>query len=209
VQQSADFMCRVDRFALNLIRHARQTSLTFRFIAGIIPTSLNDLLSQVTLKFAMEIKIRNWTREDLVEIRRAWLSFCRNVDRSDMAIRRDADSAMKHWLESRFLEPDTFGLVAEARSLLAGFLVARVGDWESSPPIVTPRRIGIVDAVYVSEEFRRQGIGNRLIDRALELMRKENATAVETIYDMSDEPADRTWRRAGFSPWMVHAYRML
>src|SRR5262245_60759144 len=157
----------------------------------------------------MEINIRNWRRDDLTEIRRAWLLFCQNVARSDMRIRRDADSAMKRWLESKLLEDDTLGLVAEADDVFAGFLVARLNDWESSPPIITPRRVGIIDAVYVSDEFRHQGIGGQLIERALERMREANALAVETIYDITDESADRMWRRAGFSPWMVHAYRML
>jgi len=157
----------------------------------------------------MEINIRNWRRDDLSEIRRAWLLFCQNVARSDMTIRRDADSAMKRWLESRILEDDAFGLVADAGDVVAGFLVARINDWESSPPIIVPRRIGIIDAVYVSSEFRHQGIGSQLIDRALARMRDANALAVETIYDLSDESADRLWRRAGFSPWMVHAWRML
>jgi GNAT superfamily N-acetyltransferase len=116
---------------------------------------------------------------------------------------------MKRWLESKLLEDDTFGLVADVDHVIAGFLVARINDWESSPPIIAPRRVGIVDAVYVSYEFRHQGIGSQLIDRALERMRESNALAVETIYDLSDESADRMWRREGFSPWMVHAYRML
>ena len=157
----------------------------------------------------MEIKIRYWRRDDLADIRRLWLLFCQNVVRSDMTIRRDADSAMKRWLESRFLDNDTFGLIADAGNGVAGFLVARINDWESSPPIINPRSIGIIDAVYVANEFRQQGISGRLIDRALERMREANALAVETIYDITDESSDRMWRRAEFAPWMVHAYRML
>jgi GNAT superfamily N-acetyltransferase len=157
----------------------------------------------------MEINIRSWRRDDLADIRRAWLLFCQNVARSDMTIRRDADSAMKRWLESRFLDNETFGLIADANNVVAGFLVARINDWESSPPIIAPRRVGIIDAVYVGNEFRKQGISGQLIDRALERMREANAMAVETIYDITDESSDRMWRRAEFAPWMVHAYRML
>ena len=88
----------------------------------------------------MEINIRNWRRDDLSEIRRAWLLFCQNVARSDMTIRRDADSAMKRWLESRMLEDDAFGLVADAGDVVAGFLVAFVLAFTSLPLRISAHR---------------------------------------------------------------------
>ena len=42
-----------------------------------------------------------------------------------------------------------------------------------------------------ADEFRRQGIGSQLIDRAIERMRAANAIAVETIYDAWNEASDR------------------
>ena len=74
---------------------------------------------------------------------------------------------------------------------------------------VESRRIGIIDAVYVEDGFRRHGIGRQLIDHAIEEMRKADAIAVETIYDAWNEASTKAWHRAGFAPWMVHAYRML
>jgi len=157
----------------------------------------------------MEISIRKWTREDLLQIHKAWLDYCQKVARSDMRIRSDADSAMMKWLTARFRQPSAVGFVAESGGVIVGFLTARIDDWESMPPVIEARRIGIIDAVYVSDEFRRQGIGTQLIDRAIQAMRNENAIAVETIYDAWNDASSRAWHRAGFAPWMVHAYRML
>jgi GNAT superfamily N-acetyltransferase len=157
----------------------------------------------------MEINIRKWTRDDLEHIHKAWLGYCRTVARSDMQIRSDADATMMKWLTSRFRQPSAMGFVAEADGAVVGFLTARIDDWESVPPVIESRRIGIIDAVYVAEEFRRQGIGAQLIGRAIESMRDANAIAVETIYDAWNDASTRAWHRAGFAPWMVHAYRML
>jgi GNAT superfamily N-acetyltransferase len=157
----------------------------------------------------MEISIRKWTRDDLFQIHKAWLGYCRTVARSDMQIRTDADTAMMKWLTARFRQPSSMGFVAEADGAVVGFLTARIDDWESVPPVIESRRIGIIDAVYVADEFRRQGIGGQLIDRAIETMRNENAIAVETIYDAWNDASGRAWHRAGFAPWMVHVYRML
>jgi GNAT superfamily N-acetyltransferase len=157
----------------------------------------------------MEINIREWRREDLIEVRRTWLDYCRNAARSDMSPRNNVEIAMREWLRDRFTQYPHMGFIAEAGRTVAGFLIARVDDFESSPPVIEPRRIGIIDAVYVSESFRRQGIGTRLIERAIQAMREADAIAVETIYDAWNEASAEVWHRAGFAPWMVHAYRML
>jgi GNAT superfamily N-acetyltransferase len=126
-----------------------------------------------------------------------------------MKLRPDANLAMKKWLAERFHDPATLGMIAETEGNIAGFLIGRIGDWESVPPLIERRRIGIIDAVHVTERFRRHGVGSHLIDRAVQQMRNANAVAVETIYDAWNDASAAAWHRAGFAPWMVHAYRML
>lgn len=156
----------------------------------------------------MEI-IRNWTRDDLIKIQKSWLQYCKDVARSDMQLRNNAEAAMKQWLMARFRQPWSLGFVAESNGEFAGFLIGRIDDWESVPPVIESRRIGIIDAVYVEDGFRRQGIGRQLIEHAIDAMRKADAIAVETIYDAWNEASTKAWHRSGFAPWMVHAYRML
>ena len=55
----------------------------------------------------------------------------------------------------------------------------------------------------------RWGIGGSLIQHAIQRMKEADAIAVETIYDAWNDAAAQAWHRAGFAPWMVHAYRML
>src|SRR6185369_13788596 len=155
------------------------------------------------------MNIREWSREDLAQIQRAWLEYYQAAARSDMRLRPHADDAMKQWLMARFRQRESLGFVAEMDLQLAGFLIGRIDDWESVPPVIEPRRIGIIDAVYVDERFRRQGIGSQLISKAVERMRTAKAVAVESVYDAWNDASSETWHRAGFAPWMVHAYRML
>jgi len=157
----------------------------------------------------MEINIREWDRQDLLEIQRAWLEYFKSVARSDMHLRPDAAAAMKAWLSARYRQKNSLGLVAEFNDIVAGFLIGRIDDWESVPPVIEIRRIGRIDAVYVAENYRRQGIGRQLIDTAIAKMRSAKAVAVETTYDAWNDASAQAWHRAGFAPWMVHAYRML
>jgi len=154
------------------------------------------------------MNIREWSRGDLAQIQHDWLEYYHAAARSDMRLRPDAGDAMKQWLIARFRQRESLGFVAEVDSQLAGFLIGRIDDWESVPPVIEPRRIGIIDAVYVDERFRRQGIGRQLISTAVERMRASKAVAVETVYDAWNDAPSETWHRAGFAPWMVHAYRM-
>ena len=157
----------------------------------------------------MEITIREWERNDLIDIQRKWLDFCRNAARSDMQLKRGAEDAMSRWLTERFKHSSSIGYVAAYHQVIAGFLIGRVDNWDSVPPVIESRRIGIIDAVYVAEEFRRHGIARQLIQRAIQKMQESNAVAVETIYEAWNEASAQTWHRAGFAPWLVHAYRML
>jgi len=157
----------------------------------------------------MEINIRDWDRKDLTEIQSKWLDYCRTAARSDMQLKPDFEVVMAQWLMSRFKQSSNIGYVAEAGETFVGFLIGRVDDWESVPPVIESRRIGIIDAVYVTDQFRRHGIASRLIQHAVERMQGEKVVAVETIYEAWNDASAQTWHGAGFAPWMVHAYRIL
>jgi len=166
-------------------------------------------LSQLASNLAMEISIRQWKKDDLFNIQSRWVDYCRRAARSDMQLKPDVETTMALWLTARFKQSSSIGYIAEEDGTFAGFLIGRIDDWESVPPVIEPRRIGIIDAVYVNEDLRRHGIASRLIQRAIQTMQEANVVTIETIYDAWNDASGQTWRRAGFAPWMVHAYRML
>src|SRR4051812_42379686 len=110
----------------------------------------------------MEISIREWEPADFEAIQKAWLDFCRTATRSDMRLKPNCESAMRQWLLGRFKEPNAFGFIAESGGVQAGFIIGRIDEWESTPPVLEARMLGLVDAVYVSDRFRRHGVGARL-----------------------------------------------
>jgi GNAT superfamily N-acetyltransferase len=157
----------------------------------------------------MEINIRLWRSSDSEKILTSWLEFCRSAARSDMRLKPDSKRVLRQWLHARLREPASIGFVAEHDGACVGFLIGRIDEWESTPPVLEPRRMGIIDAVYVDEQFRHSGIGAQLVQHALQVMREQNAVAVETTYDAWNDASTAMWREAGFAPWMVHAYRTL
>ena len=111
----------------------------------------------------MENAIRNWTDSDVEAIVEAWIASLQDGVREDLKLRQNPDRALRRWLFERLKQPETFGLVAERGHDFAGFLIGRVTTWESEPPILAPRRICVIDVVYVAEPARRQGVGSKRV----------------------------------------------
>ena len=155
----------------------------------------------------MEIAIRDWTPSDFEPIGSSWLAAYQRVAPPDAPLRHNAERVMKEWLKDRFHDRRAVGFVAEADREFAGFLLGRIGEWESDPPILKVRRIGLIDVVYVREGHRRNGIGTRLVRHVIESAELRGAKALETTFEVSNDPAVRLWHSLGFVPWIERAYR--
>jgi GNAT superfamily N-acetyltransferase len=99
------------------------------------------------------------------------------------------------------------GLVAEVDGRVGGFLLGRVGEWDSIPPITRPGRVGLVDVVCVAAELRGRGVGSRLAAEAVGKMEAAGAERIETTYDPGNPAAARLWERMGFRPSLRRAWR--
>ncbi len=155
----------------------------------------------------MENAIRNWIETDLDAIVAAWLTALQDLARQDLELRQDPDRYLRGWLLERLKQPDAFGLVAETGCDLSGFLLGRIAIWESEPPILVPRSIGVIDVVYVAEPARRRGVGSQLVAEALAYAARRRVSAVETTYETGNLGAAGMWKKHGFRSWMENVYR--
>ena len=155
----------------------------------------------------MENAIRSWTESDVEPIVEAWIASLQDGVREDVKLRQNPDRALRRWLLERLRQPETFGFVAERGHDLAGFLLGRVTTWESEPPILAPRRLGVIDVVYVAEPARRRGIGSKLVEEALAYAARRGVSVVETTYETGNPDAARMWKKLGFRSWRKSVYR--
>ena len=154
----------------------------------------------------MENAIRNWTESDLDRIVEVWLASLQDVVREDVELRPNPDRLLRGWLLERLKQPEAFGFVAETGWDFAGFLLGRVTTWESEPPILAPRRVGVINVVYVAEPNRRRGVGSQLVEEALAYAAR-GVSIVETTYETANPDAARMWKKLGFRAWMESVYR--
>lgn len=155
----------------------------------------------------MELTIRDWTREDVSDIGALWLDALGESDLAGMTLRRDVAARLRSWLLQRYRDRGSIGRVAEADSAFAGFVLGRVGEWESLPPIVRPQKLGVIDVVCVRTDVRNQGIGGRLVSDALDRMALRGAERIETAQEIANPAASRLWARMGFRPSLQRLWK--
>ena len=154
----------------------------------------------------MEVLIRDFVREDVSLVGSLWLEALQETDLDGQRLYPDAERRLRAWLIDRVRERSALGRVAEVEGTFTGFVLGRVGEWDASPPILHPRRIGLIDVVCVTASHRRRGIGSRLVSDALSKMKLRGAERVETTYQIGDVGATRMWVRMGFNPSFERAW---
>ena len=94
-------------------------------------------------------------------------------------------------------------LVATHQGEVVGYLS---GGWKDSPKW-RPVKATEIQALYLREAFRSQGIGTRLIDEFVRWSTQRGAQVVEVGAFASNTRALAFYERAGFRPTLVHLER--
>lgn len=83
-----------------------------------------------------------------------------------------------------------------------GFITVQIkGDYYNNQEVA----VGEIVAVYVSDAYRRMGIGAELMALAEELLVSKGVHAVNTSWLQGNMASAKLYERSGFTPIMVHA----
>jgi ribosomal protein S18 acetylase RimI-like enzyme len=112
---------------------------------------------------------------------------------------REVDSPNQvEFLEAYVTKPDhAMFLAVEAGAPLVGVLYMFIRN-PARAPIVRPTLVAEIDTLAVTSAFRRQGIGQRLVEAALSWAKDAGATRTELGAYEFNEPALAFWASVGF-----------
>lgn len=97
--------------------------------------------------------------------------------------------------------------VAEINGQLAGFIS---GGVEANPPDRLPERHATIGYLYVSEQFRRRGVGRALFEAVARWARNTDGIShFEMTVMAADTEAAAFWRSIGFSPFISRLWAPL
>ncbi len=106
----------------------------------------------------------------------------------------DLEEEVKKYLQNTMKDPNYVVLVLEAGGKVEGVLVARLVD----RCFYKPRLVGQISDVYLMPEYRRRGLGLRLIEEAEKVLRSKGAEMIFAEFPSKNMIAEGFYRRLGF-----------
>lgn len=95
-------------------------------------------------------------------------------------------------------------LVAETESKLIGFLRAEIVD---RPPVFKVNKIGDIGDLFVKKEWRRKGIGSRLVKEAEVWFEKREINLLKVSVYVKNKSAQKFWDSKEFKDQISIKYR--
>ena len=126
-----------------------------------------------------EVKIRPMTMDDFERVHNLWMEI------SGFGIRSIDDS--REGVERFIRRNPTTSMVAEMDGRIVGAILCGHDG----------RRAGLYH-VCVKEAYRKHGIGQKLVERCLEALKKEKISKVNLIAFKKNEIGNRFWQKLGW-----------
>ncbi|MCW4037214.1 MAG: GNAT family N-acetyltransferase [Candidatus Bathyarchaeota archaeon] len=132
----------------------------------------------------MSVRIREAVQRDSKQL----------VKLSDELIHLEDWSTREVMLTESLNDPASTIFVAEADETIVGFIELRV-----FPDFVEGSPIAVILNLVVAKDFRKQGIGSQLIQRAGEAADKRNATETHVWTEFDNQQAIHLYTKHGFT----------
>lgn len=109
-----------------------------------------------------------------------------------------ADEQAKSLLLNNILKRKSHFLVAEENNKIIGYIYGYVSRAD-----LYKKKVGYIDQIVVDEEYRRQGICNKLMNSFTEIMKKYGCGYIELNAFKQNLPAVECYKKYGFKEYSV------
>lgn len=143
--------------------------------------------------------IRNATSSDLKKLVELQLSLQRHAEKSNPLIWRiteEGKALIRQKFEKTLSDSNSRILVAEMSGEVVGFSQGEVVHRTD----YLPESVGTISLLYVVENFRRRGVGSRLVEKLCQFFIKEKVEQVTLRYIIGNIEAERFWSKLNFEP---------
>ncbi|MGC8972970.1 MAG: GNAT family N-acetyltransferase [Thermoproteus sp.] len=102
----------------------------------------------------------------------------------------------KEYIKSKISSPSSVVLVAEIDGRAVGVVVGDVED----RLFYEPRMAGIIREFYILPEFRRKGLGKRMMSEIMDALRRKGAQMIMADFPALNEIAIEFYKKMNFRP---------
>ncbi len=143
--------------------------------------------------------IRNATASDLKRLVELQLCLQQHAEKSNprvWQITEEGKTLLRKKLEKTLSDSNSRTIVAEMSGEVVGFSQGEVVHRTD----YSPESVGMISRIYVAENFRRRGIGSRLVEKLCQFFLKEKVEQVTLRYIIGNVEAGRFWSKLSFAP---------
>ena len=146
-----------------------------------------------------DLKIRRAAYVDVDRIIELRLLLQHHIEASNSLVWRiteEGKKLLRQNVENDLVENDICVLLAEADGKIIGYVQGEV----TSRSDYMPRTVGHVSLIYVVKQFRRKGVGRRLMQHLCKFFNLNKAEHLTVRYIIGNKEAEGFWRKLGFEP---------
>jgi ribosomal protein S18 acetylase RimI-like enzyme len=145
------------------------------------------------------LTIRRATPSDVKRIVQLGLLLQKHVEKSNPSVWRiteEGKKLIKQKVEADLTDSNVLVLIAEADGKVIGYVRGEV----TSRSDHVPRTVAHVSLMYIVKQFRRKGVGRRLMEELCKFFNSNKAEDLTVRYVVGNREAERFWRKLGFEP---------
>jgi ribosomal protein S18 acetylase RimI-like enzyme len=152
------------------------------------------------------MEIREATQTDLpaiVELWKSMMDFHSNLD-SFFARSRDGHRNFLEWATKEIGSENSKLFVADSGVKILGYIKIQISEY---PPLFDMKKFGMISDAVVTDEYRRQGIGEALFKQSMNWFKEKGIDRVELRVANVNPVAHGFWKKMGFSPYMTTMFK--
>jgi ribosomal protein S18 acetylase RimI-like enzyme len=134
--------------------------------------------------------------ERIVELRLLSQEHFEESNRLIWRITEEGKNLIKQKVETDLTDSNVLVLLAEAGGEIIGYVRGEV----TCRSDYAPRTVGQVSLIYVVKQFRRKGVGKRLMKELCRFFNSNKAENLTVRYVIGNREAEAFWRKLGFEP---------
>jgi ribosomal protein S18 acetylase RimI-like enzyme len=154
----------------------------------------------------VDFRIRKATQDDTGAIVELWNELMDFHKKQDRRFTRSADGHKRfaEFVSGRIAHETSCVLIAEQQDEIVGYCLAAISKY---PPVYEHQEYGMIFDLAVTENFRRQGIGQTLVETALQWFSEQKISRVEVRVATANEISTAFWKEMGFVPYLEVVYK--
>ncbi len=156
----------------------------------------------------MGVQIRRATARDIKAILPVWGELASYHAALDPAFSPAPNWPQEYgaYLRTLMSRDDALAVVARDADEVIGYAVGRIS---TLPPFFEHRYRGYIHDVFTKEQFRRTGVGRRLVEELFAWFRLHGVSVIELTVAANNTDALPFWERLGFQTYMHQMKRAL